>query len=626
MGGSGPPWVPVSCGCTGEWTRTVTQLFDVSVAAQSGAISLQFQLSNSVPGYTGSATMQFSVFRFTMTPTASDFRPRDGREPLVANCAQFPDNCTPQYVAGFDGPPNPIAFTLSSPTACLNGLPQTACQNGVYLAGTSTNNGAPNPPGGGPQPPADDTTVPDYVFTQSSNPGFNPPTAGGLSIQTSGPVNSAMVTVTSQDYGGRALLTATTQLSVGTGQMMTVAADIFDPNSTLPPAQSVTIAGTCGPTGAPPYVNLPVDIDCDGIADWWEDMYSSPTPQQAAAFAAPCNSLSPLGHLQVTCDVEPGPSPGISPIGDGYSVHDEYRGFHYINDSGALPALWTGTDPLNISDVFFWDQSGKFTMPLRKILDKQTPAFQFRRVSAPQAHPKNNGTNPRGGTDPLNKYSITSASQQGFAVVYDKRALGRLGQLEELGQSLHSTNDGFPISIDSDAISSFGNNFPATVLLDEVVAHETGHHFGQRHPLSQTCCGNALLLPTNQLGSLTQDQFSLGGSPSSTLYIRLSQYLDTTSNVRRTGDGVDLSPFTGVAVRRETIQVPDPNAPVFLVTLMGTLTAPAKGLGKAIQRLKIMDWTPNLNLRMDNQWQFDAGFATNQGNLSDLCVTKVCHR
>jgi hypothetical protein len=76
----------------------------------------------------------------------------------------------------------------------------------------------------------------------------------------------------------------------------------------------------------------------------------------------------------------------------------------------------------------------------------------------------------------------------------------------------------------------------------------------------------------------------------------------------------------------ETIQLPDPNAPVFQVTLSGRVTAPATGLGKAIQRLKLMDWTPNLNLRMDNQWQFDAGFATNQGNLSDLCVTKVCHR
>ena len=597
-----PPWVPVndcSGGGTGEWTRSVYQIIDVSTAAQAAPISLQFQLSDSIPSYTGSATMQVQVFRFTMTPTASTFRPQDGRDTSVGCVGAQQGNCYPTYAASSSGfLQSPITFTLW--------LPNYAA--GRYLVGTSTNSGA------------DGATVPDYLFTQLNgiNPGFNAPTAGGLSIQTSGAVDNATVTVSSQDFGGRALLAATSRLYPGGP---TITADIFDPNSGAQPGQSMTIQGTCGPAGSPPYVNLPVDADCDGIADWWEDTYSK--PQAGAQLPPGCTALSSLGHLPVNCDMEPGPVPGTSPFGDGYSVHDEYRGFHYVSDDG-MTILWKSTDPMNDLDVFFWDQSNKFTIPLRQILDQQTPVFKFHRVTARQAHAKDPGSDPTKGANALNANSITTSFQQGFAVVYARQGLGGRGQFATLGRTPNSTNDGSAILIDTGAVTAFSVNsrFPAATLLAQVVAHESGHHFGQRHPLSQTCC-NYVPLPA-QLGSLTQDQFSLGANRSPNMYIRFSQYLDPF-NVTRTAEGVDLSPFA-VEARGMRVQVADLDASVFLVSLTGTLTAPAVGVGKAIQRLKIMDWTPNLNLTSPAQWQFDAGYVTNQGNLADLCVRKVCQR
>jgi hypothetical protein len=579
-------------------------VFDVSAAAQSGAISLQLQLSNSVPGYTGSAIMKVSLFRFTMTPTAPDFRPRDGREPLVANCTESPDNCTPQYLAAFSGGGYaPIAFTLSLP----------AYANGLYLAGTSTNNGAPNV--ASPLPPADDITVPDYVFTQSLNPGFNAPTGGGLSIQTSSPVNSALVTVTSQDYGGRALLTASSQLYSGGP---TIKADIFDPNSPLPPAQSVTIAGTCGPPGAPPYVNLPMDIDCDGIADWWEDMHS--TPQPGALLPAGCSPLSPLGHLPIACDFENGPVPGTSPVGDGYSVHDEYRGFHTSIGSGNQTSiLWSSTDPMNTKDVFFWDQSNRFTTPLSQILSQQAPTtFMYWRVTATQANAIDQ-RKPEKGSNPLPRFSITGSLQ--FPIVYASVPADQLDP-GVIGDAQSQRNDGKAIKIALDRVAAAAGvraGFPRATLVAEVVAHETGHKFGRPHPLRANCCF-FMAYPVNQLTNLSQTQFTFEGSPSSTIYVRLFQYT-ALGKSGWIGDDPYLKPL-GVSHGLQTVQVADsPNFPVYQVPILapGKITSATTHLLVQDQLLELMDWTPNLTLTAPSQWNFDPVI-----DLPNLCVRSDC--
>src|SRR5579863_1651463 len=630
MGGAGPPFVQQpSCtdvlyfggDCTGEWARTVYQVFDVSAAAQSGAISLQLQLTNSVPGYTGSAIMKVSVSRFTMTPTPSDFRPRDSREPLTAMFFANQDNCNPSYTAGFStvpfGPQAPITFTITPPTVFLNGLPSPGA-GGPWLAGTSTNNGGPNPfPAPRRPPPNDDATVPDYVFTQASNPGLSAPASNGLSIQTSGPVPTVNVTIDSQDYGGRALLTATSQLYSGGP---TITADIFDPNSPLPPAQSVTITGTCGPTGAPPYVNLPVDIDCDGIADWWEDAFSKPSPAFLPYVSTACSALSPLGHLPVNCDVENGPSPGASPVGDGFSVHDEYRGFHFLlgNDSHAT-VQWASTDPMNTKDVFFWDQSNRFATPLSQILSQQAPTtFLYWRVTASQANAIDQ-RKPEKGANPLTRFSVTGSLQ--FPIVYASVPGDQLDP-GVIGDAQSQKNDGKAVKIALDRVPMAAGvraGFPRATLVAEVVAHETGHKFGRPHPLRASCC-SFMAYPVNQLTNLSQTQFTFEGSPSSTIYVRLFQYT-ALGKSGWIGDDLYLKPL-GVSHGVQTVQVADsPNFPVYQVPIQapGKITSATTHLLVQDQLLELMDWTPNLTLTAPNQWNFDPVI-----DLPNLCVRSDC--
>ena len=153
--------------------------------------------------------------------------------------------------------------------------------------------------------------------------------------------------VTSRDFGGVAQLRATA--SVQTAQqagktlgVTTYDVDIVDDMITQGPVPPPS--GSCGVDfAAHQFASLPVDQDCNGIADSWEEQYTTPTG----------------GHLDPTADSEPGYLP-TSPKGDGWSVHDEYRGFHYVADDG-VTVHWVATDPVTKLDIFFWD--GGFTPP-----------------------------------------------------------------------------------------------------------------------------------------------------------------------------------------------------------------------------------------------------------------------
>ncbi len=420
----------------------------------------------------------------------------------------FANDCYPAYTASFSGGfffgdqgyvnvQAPITFSLALP----------AYANGGYLNGTSTNNDRPE---GASSP--DDATVPDYVFDQMNgrNSGFNAPTMGGLSIQTNSAVSSATVTVTSQDYGGRALLTATAVPFPGGPSMQ---ADLVDP------VLGTVIAGTCGAAGALPFANLPVDNDCDGIADWWEDANSTVNGvHQLPSWDGEkiMNSTSPVN-------------------GDGYSVHDEYRGFHYTLDDGTT-VQWTWTDPVNKLDVFFWDDSNQFSQSLRAILALQgLGTFSYLRVNADQANPRDRNQDPTQGVNFLSRFSTTTpVAQRGVALDYvagQAKAAGAGNA--EAGNASTQKMDGEAISIDPAALqlSARVTKFDPDTLLDEVVAHEAGHKFGRPHPVRPMCCDYVFLTlngsPGSGLATLTSSQFTFpfqGGAVD--VYIRLAVYSD----------------------------------------------------------------------------------------------------
>jgi len=582
--------------------------------------------------------------RFTMNQTPSPFRPRDARDP-AANCIAADQNgqthdgdCHPRYTVQFvcgtslpshAGNSLTPALLLASagawrlpslfarprgrlgtgPIALFVSAPPPPCPNPPvlyqfqlakqtdWLPGTSTNFGA------------DTAADPDYLFEQGNVPGYNvplntnlaAPQNGGLSIATPGFVTTPQnVTVTSRDFGGTARLRATATLQDG----QTFDADVVDANGDAVPVPS----GACGGAFAQhPFASIPVDQDCNGIADSWED----------------ANSNQNGAHLPPDWDKEPGTGAN-SPLGDGYSVHDEYRGFHYMFNDGNTPQ-WTSTDPMKTFDVFFWDRSNRFTAPLRQILDRQNPdpnnpKFKYRRVNAAQANAFEQNK-PTRGAKFLNKNSITLRTQEGYAVVYAEDSLGRdtndrSHQLLGVTPSLDGSN-GTPIRIDPKAIDDFARSvgFPQPTLIAEVVAHETGHRFTRPHPVRQNCC-NYISLPVRRLRELTPSQFAFPGSESRDVYVRLAQY---TANGRTVvGDSLYLDPV-GRSNSGQTPQTNDsPDLPVYKISLDRPLSSTNSHLLVMNQLLELMDWTPNLTLTAPGQWHFDPA------DLAKLCVRRVC--
>ncbi len=191
--------------------------------------------------------------------------------------------------------------------------------------------------------------------------------------------------VTSQDFGGKAYLRTALTLAPG---VPPIYVEIVDANGqdVTPPADNAATKGTCGTDFTQgPFASLSVDQDCNGIADSWEDQNSPQTDAQGVVLK---DAQGNIMHRAPDWDQEPGYLP-TSPKGDGWSVHDEYRGFHYVADDGTT-VKWVSTDPAHKVDVFFWDTSVvpnhqarnttySFTQALRGILCLQGSADEMAR-------------------------------------------------------------------------------------------------------------------------------------------------------------------------------------------------------------------------------------------------------
>jgi hypothetical protein len=392
----------------------------------------------------------------------------------------------------------------------------------------------------------EDDTQADYLFEQGTVPGypnelnpsyfFSAPSAGGSdpaiwTISTNGTVTSPVtVTVTSHDFGGVAELRATGTL-YGSTYDVDVVTDPVSLKAVTPPSDSQY--GLCGTDFAThPFASLPVDQDCDGIADWWEDVNSpasgpgspgNPLPTGVVRGQIRHDQAIQIPHLPPTWDGEPGYN-GTT-VGDGYSVADEYRGFHYIQDAVDTSdannpdgvVQWTRTDPSNTQDVFFWDSAvtqpdgqdpcsspedaggdlvagsqfhaNCITTGLRSLLANQpvtAAGVQFmalRRVDAAQAN-ANSLAAPVGVEDPsqgvsiFNKNSLTQKnapagsqlSLGGFALVYGVNARLNPVAMCAPGGSLDAT---FGLSTaDPIFAGGFANNGISfiNIALDRIVA------------------------------------------------------------------------------------------------------------------------------------------------------------
>jgi len=361
-----------------------------------------------------------------------------------------------------------------------------------------------------------------------------------------------------------------------------------------------------------PFASLPVDQDCNGIADDWENNHGGPFPDP-------------------TADADPGALGSATPDtykGDGFAVFDEYRGFHMLNDQGNT--VWHDTDP-NVQDLFYWDPNKLMANPIDKknpqsgnhlanIFGAQTGGFmRLHRLNGKQAH----ATDPNDGTQPLNPVNSNSpfldaGGPQGFAVSYvedDTLPAGTLGDsgLDSDPNSLRNAGQQ-PIRIDLEQIKQkanavwAGNSAAyASTLLDQVSAHETGHRLGRMHrrrvPAKVPFDKDGIR--TLALGQFTQNPAL---KHLDKLFVAESIYALTTQagfqqNVIRNDENiVSMVPSSVTSWPGEPVGQPKPPVWPYEHKLQQKLVIDSVTLES--QDGTIMCWTPKLDQTQDSQWTF----------------------
>ncbi len=461
-------------------------------------------------------------------------------------------------------PQLPVKFTFQL-------APQTQ-----WLVGTSTNFG-------------DDTDRdPDYLFEQIKNPTLATPQNGGLLINTPGFVTgSQAVTVTSRDFGGAGQLRASATFQ-DSGLMFD--ADIVDREQAGSP-QVLEPSGACGTAFRQrPFASLPVDQDCNGMSDGWENQFSS----QAGV------------HLPRDWDKEPGFAVD-SPKGDGFSVHDEYRGFQVVVNGNTV---WVSTDPKKFQDLFYYDAGNIIGTSINEIFGRVTAAYlTLHRVETIGANPADPG-DPTSRMNPLNRNSVMTGEAYALKfidVTLDPSILGMAGSAN--GDPDGFVNGGIPIRLDiskisrtARAISGPGGTMPEGTLLAQVIAHEVGHKLGLPHT---TRSAGVVPFDSNNLGSLTFNTFMQATRPSTRFYTRnlvydfnglrnselIFQYsLPGYSVISRTPVGVLASPSSTIKTDGRSSVKPFPTVTrITILNVDGTL----------------MNHTPKLSQTSTTDWDFD---------------------
>jgi hypothetical protein len=288
----------------------------------------------------------------------------------------------------------------------------------------------------------------------------------GTSVQTNQRVNTATVKVSSRDYGGWARLQATVNIDgLVIPAMVTENSEAF----ARIPIDICKFDNLCKP---------PTDQSDDfsnRIADVWERQYAS-------------NYLA---------DDEDSEGSGMADVpGDGYSPHDEYRGFMIRNPNDDGSAILLRSDPKSERNLmFFDDQSGLAPVVLGSVASSvQSLGIRVHQIhSASMDFATSDGVH--GPASPQNRFSLNPGTRRGYAVVIITGDVDRPGLTfgKADGQSCTSgpdiqlgariNNGSGPIVIDDVLISSYAsaNSYSEARFLSHVVSHEFGHRLGLAH-------------------------------------------------------------------------------------------------------------------------------------------------
>ncbi len=487
-----------------------------------------------------------------------------------------------------------------------------------HLIGNSSNNGT--------------ETTPDYEVNPGNDPNANGlgsaqelsefKASGGLQpdgsfmVETIGEdLIGATVKITSRDFGGRARVYSEIVLSDGTVVPSDLVVDENN-NEVAKPA--------CLSQSEFKFATLPLDQDCDEIADAWE--------RPPTATVAP--GVGPIANADD--DSEPGP--GGPHVGDGYTAHNEYRGFHYIQTlpSQATEVVWTRTDPKEAKDVFFWD-ADPFNMSayVASILGNQGANLKIREVNSGQANSLSRTDVAVPWVDPLAKNSSHDSPRQSFALVYKSGPVGSGFSPTLTANSNGFTMSGKPIVYDSSKIADFyitNMGFFPDFIYPFVFAHEAGHQFGLYHPERQNC-GKGLscsyVAPPAPMTLLTMSQFTDDALDTKKLYLKIKYYSDPNQpTIRSWPEHAGVIMFGGRAL--DGVVTPGPaqsnleNIDLISFGPYNPFAGPTNPITPAtIVRVfeqidSIMDWTPSLLHVNASAIKFSAEQKTN------ICVHGAC--
>lgn len=457
------------------WTRYVLKVLDVAECAAQADCELNVRVVTTRSDIQNLQGFQFianGTFTFDIENTPWLYLPEDAsdgegsmlpsreipsssksKSPPRRNstCSDCPDGKSVSYFAGVYAHPsvNPdqllskITFDLSLPSGVSG-----------YQPGSSSNFGT--------QTAAD----PDYQFETSKNPGFEAPTANGQTIRTADEVPFAMVTVSSFDYGGVAILRAKTIVGGDVIFAQSTPAYNLEGYIFAPPGCAVDPSDKRG------FVQIPIDTDCNWIADSWE--WDKAMPKLNTR------------HFPRYWDGEATSNARPEIVkGDGYGAFDEYRGFHVVDTAGSH--IHVRTDPAKLTAFFHEkiqegsnNQTKEIVAAVRRLLvPTLAQEVEFWELAKEQFNDLKNG---RSGS--LNINSLVSDSQlKNYPLVFsvDSNAQtcveGSYGSTAKLGKD----NTDIIICLNKVTSDAASSTIPLQTALAFVVAHEVGHRFKLRH-------------------------------------------------------------------------------------------------------------------------------------------------
>lgn len=571
--------------------RRVEKIFPVGQWTDAGPVSAQLTVGARRTGALPvdedsvhiSATLHADI-RLTVQETPYSFLPRNSADPAaVSGCTAGQDdkNCFPTFLAR-------IAYAVPedqiSTERRLNGRIRFVLERVSDLVGSSTNFGSEDTPDYKIEP---NRQTAGLFETLEGNRAVTKLLERTVSLQ-------ATLRLTSLDYAGTARLRA--EFLPGGGEPLWPA-EVDASASGAPGNQPANAACNCA--------TIPYDKDGNEIADSWED-----------------TELGPGNRGEPNEDTDPGLS-ATSPKGDGIVLRDEYRGFHYIERaSSGRNTKWSRTKR-TVQDVFYHDAdpSGRFGDALVSLLATQTLGWQkYREVNAAQG---NVALRER-----INRNS--RSTREAYAVVYRNAALreGTLGRADESFQNI-----GKPIEIDLAQIANTVRNWrwciasvggcdaAEATLLAVVLAHETGHLFGQRHPIKNAAHNPSVTVPTSTGTLRPQVEYGLPAIPGPTIFIRLEVYQDLAANTL-VADQVAVERPGAVRVLSLYSLIPDQGTVVF-PALSAPVSPPPLDPSRDttfvnFHEQRIMDWSIRRTLSNVGQWAFSAR------HMQNFCIHPQC--